>query len=355
MDPRKLLATGRARLIAGAIAVLLCIITVASVAAAASGPTRSVKAFCTTYYTQVNKIWQMGHMKTGSELGDAFQSVAAVSELPVMFNALDKVAPDTIEPDVANISASFQQVEQSANGTLSGLGGALAASIMSAGSWENFTQYTNANCPVQVYDPQLYAAQQAAARAANNAQVQQAESDLAGAYKQLQTDVTKMQGLSWNSSWTVSHMQTAYKHLQTVYAQVKAVAETHDCTQTDNMISGVLKDAYGAVDNVRENTPPDTDISSSAAVSLRGDTDNTASGVTTYAGALTTALKSAPGAHVKVTVAMATQLVTTAQGLVKQFDDTANRQMNQVGDLETKAANLYELHASDLDALACQS
>jgi hypothetical protein len=351
----KWLSSGRAKLIAAAAAALVVAITAVSVSAATGGPSRSVNSFCTTYYAQMNKIWAMGHMKTGSQLGDAFQSMAALSELPVMFDALDHVAPDTIEPDVANIRDNMKAADQSANGTLSGLGGALAASIMSAGSWENFTQYTDANCPVKAYDPALYAAQQAAARAANTAAVQQAETNLSGAYNQLQTDVTKMQGLSWDSSWTVSHMQDAWKHEQTVYAQAQALAQQHQCTQVDNMITGSLTDAENAVTNMTENTPPATDISGSAASGLRGDTDNMASQVTYYSGPLTEALKSAPAAHVNVTVAMATQLVATAQGLVKKFDDTANMQMNQIGELRTKAADLAELHSSALDAAACGS
>lgn len=357
MDVNKFLATTRGRIIAALAGVAVLAIGVPVAVTAASKPSRSVDAFCGTYYQQMHKMWDMAHMQTGTPLGDAFQYGAAVSEMPVMFDALDKVAPDTIEPDVANIYQALQNAEQSAGSgdALSALAGGLAATFESMGSWENFTLYVQNNCPIQKYDPQLYRAQQAAAKAANNAQVAAAEKNLAGGYRALQSVLTKMQGLNWNNSWTLAQMAAALAHERRVLANIQAVASAHDCTKTDAMINGALRNADNAVSNVKEDTTDSArDITSSAASELRSpELDSGVSNLAYYEGPLTEALKSAPGAKVQVTVAMANNLIAQGKAMEKRFDSANQAQSNQISHNETVAAHLEFDNAYKLDQMAC--
>src|SRR5690348_8372200 len=114
MDFSKLLSTARGKLITALTGITALAIGIPITVVATSGSGRSVPAFCQTYYSQLDRIMKMAQQPAGSQLGDAFQSMAAISEMRVMFDALDKVAPETIEPDVANIRDSMKSAEQGA-------------------------------------------------------------------------------------------------------------------------------------------------------------------------------------------------------------------------------------------------
>jgi hypothetical protein len=70
--------------------------------------------------------------------------------MATFFGQLDAVAPQSIEPDVAQIQQAFQQeinnAGQDITNPIAGLIGGLASSIETAPAWTAVNNWTNANC-----------------------------------------------------------------------------------------------------------------------------------------------------------------------------------------------------------------
>lgn len=74
----------------------------------------------------------------------------AVGDVVIIFEKLDKVAPDDIEPDVAAIRDSLKAQTEAASGAvdnpLGAIAGGLVSSLTTAGSWDRVSKYVVAEC-----------------------------------------------------------------------------------------------------------------------------------------------------------------------------------------------------------------
>jgi hypothetical protein len=132
--------------------VAVTVIVVAAIGGTAFGahavvtPQRSTANFCKVYSQEKAKYIR----DTSSDnVGVGLMAVMAV---PQLFDKLDKVAPDEIESDVANIRDSLKKsMDAGASGTpdnpFAGLGGALVAGLQSAQSWQNVSNFVDQRCP----------------------------------------------------------------------------------------------------------------------------------------------------------------------------------------------------------------
>jgi hypothetical protein len=130
-----------------------------AIVAVACKPGRSVNAFCATFRTEATRLhdkYQAAVDKAGSSdpiggfigaLGSALQSQG---DLTVMFQRLDDVAPEDIEPDVAAMRDAFRtQAEATRNvGTdpLGALGAGLITGLQSYGSQQQVDAYLRSHC-----------------------------------------------------------------------------------------------------------------------------------------------------------------------------------------------------------------
>jgi hypothetical protein len=96
--------------------------------------------------------YQAAAQDSSASEGGALSSLATLVGMPgdllVMFTAMDKRAPDDIEPSVASVIDSLKR-EEDALGSGSILGtliGGLAASLTSSGAWQNVNNYIGQNC-----------------------------------------------------------------------------------------------------------------------------------------------------------------------------------------------------------------
>jgi hypothetical protein len=113
---------------------------------AAFASQHSTKNFCKVYSQEKAKYIN------STNSGNVGTGLTAVLGIPQLFDRLDRVAPSTIEPDVANIRDSLKRAEEAAgnaslNNPLAGLGGGLVASLESAQSWQNVANFVDQNCP----------------------------------------------------------------------------------------------------------------------------------------------------------------------------------------------------------------
>jgi hypothetical protein len=126
-----------------------------------SGPTRSVSSFCSTLASEkeayLSKYDTRADTIESSSLDDfskAFASlgsaVEAMGDAVRIFDRLDRVAPDDIQPDVAAIRDSLQKQIDNAGDAVSNPLGALAGGLVSGlstmGSWQRVEDYIETNC-----------------------------------------------------------------------------------------------------------------------------------------------------------------------------------------------------------------
>jgi hypothetical protein len=125
-------------------------------ALASQEPARSAASFCKVYDQQKREYlakYDAGN-KPASNMNEAFaalgKSVQAIGDVTVIFDHLDKVAPDDIEPDVARVRDSLKQNEQNAisnaGNPLAGLASGLTTALLSSGSWQRVSGYVEAHC-----------------------------------------------------------------------------------------------------------------------------------------------------------------------------------------------------------------
>jgi hypothetical protein len=133
---------------------------VGTAAAGCGGPQRSAQAFCATFQREAVRLHDKYQAQVGSldvdadplgslatTLGTALE---AQGDLVVLFDRLDKVAPDEIEPEVAAVrDAMKKQVDAAGDALkdpLGALGSALLNGLTNMGSYNAVDQYIQSNC-----------------------------------------------------------------------------------------------------------------------------------------------------------------------------------------------------------------
>lgn len=127
------------------------ILAVAVGTGCSSAPPRTAAEFCTVYHQQEQQyLSKYDNSSPNEPLTDMANLIGAMSDWVPIFQALDNVAPPSIEPDVHTILDSLKQQEQAAGEELSdplgALGSGLEASMMSSASWDNLSAYISAHC-----------------------------------------------------------------------------------------------------------------------------------------------------------------------------------------------------------------
>ncbi|TFV88575.1 hypothetical protein [Blastococcus sp. CT_GayMR16] len=117
---------------------------------------RSVEAYCETFYGEGQELRQQWIDAGNTE--DPFAAMGTIFSAPrdlaAFFDRLEKVAPDDIQPDVAQLRDAFQQQADSMGDTAAGmfsnpLGtalGSLAAGMSTSGASQRVDAYTLENC-----------------------------------------------------------------------------------------------------------------------------------------------------------------------------------------------------------------
>ncbi|HPB73558.1 MAG TPA: hypothetical protein PLX71_11335 [Phycicoccus sp.] len=133
---------------------------IAALLPAGCGTPRTPEAFCTVYHEQKDAYLSKYNAaakdieNTKDPLTQTFaglgMALGAMGDVVTIFDKLDKVAPDDIEPDVAKIRDSLQKQIDTAGNSISDPLGGLASGLMSAlttqGSWQRVNEYVVAHC-----------------------------------------------------------------------------------------------------------------------------------------------------------------------------------------------------------------
>lgn len=127
------------------------VLAVVAVSGCGGGRPRTAAEFCRVYYQQEHQyLAHYGHSSPNQPLQDLANVIGAMSDWVPIFQALDQVAPPSIEPDVHNIIDALKQEEQAAGNEVSNPLGAVAsgleAGFMSTASWDNVSQYIQQHC-----------------------------------------------------------------------------------------------------------------------------------------------------------------------------------------------------------------
>lgn len=126
----------------------------------ACGAGRSTEAFCDTLEAQVVELRSKYTDRAGmlDSEGDPLAAllvglgslVEAQGDLVVMFDRLEGVAPDDIQPEVAAVRESLQRqldaAGESVGDPLGGLGSSLVAGVSAMGSYAAVQNYISSNC-----------------------------------------------------------------------------------------------------------------------------------------------------------------------------------------------------------------
>ncbi len=138
--------------------VAVAVLSLLAIGISGCGSNRSVQAFCDTYHEQKTAFIDRygGSTKLGKDpsLGESFAALAnglaSVGDVVVIFDELDKVAPDDIESDVARVRDSIQSQIDGAGGMISdplgAVAGGLVSGLTSAGSFQRVSDYVSVNC-----------------------------------------------------------------------------------------------------------------------------------------------------------------------------------------------------------------
>ena len=111
--------------------VSVCIALAVISVGGCGGPKRSAAAFCKTLVSEKQRFLSTYDNSKQAPLQSMFTGLASVGEIPVIFDKLDKVAPDDIEPDVAAVRDSFKQQINGLGGAASNPFGAFASELIS--------------------------------------------------------------------------------------------------------------------------------------------------------------------------------------------------------------------------------
>lgn len=142
--------------LAAAVGLLVLLLTLATLTGCA--PKRSVAAFCGVIKDQSLQLHakymqadQGAHSNTFTgEMQYLGAALGTEGDMELMFRKLDQVAPDDIEPDVAQVLEAYQKAQDAAGGSftnpLGALGGSLVAGLSSMGAEHDIETYVNQNC-----------------------------------------------------------------------------------------------------------------------------------------------------------------------------------------------------------------
>ena len=123
-----------------------------------SEPTRSKAAFCATFKKQAIALHDKYESadqaaSDGTSLGmlSGFSSIVqAPGDMVVLFDSLDKAAPNDIEPSVAEVLNSLRKMQDAQKDALtnplSALGSGLVSALTSGGAYQQVNDYITANC-----------------------------------------------------------------------------------------------------------------------------------------------------------------------------------------------------------------
>lgn len=130
------------------------------------GQSRSVDAFCDTFRSQTTAMLEKYRSRLGSLdyqnhplktlLVGAGSAIEAQGDLAVMFDHLEAVAPDEIEPEVAAVRDMYQKqldtAAKAAGDPVGALVGGLVTGISSMGAYESVQKFILANCDTSFLD-----------------------------------------------------------------------------------------------------------------------------------------------------------------------------------------------------------
>lgn len=131
------------------VAIVLCGLALTG---CSSSPTRSVAAYCTTFYQKGSQIRSEYLNVDASKnlLGAIADVISAPAQLADFFGDLAAVAPPSIQPQVAEIQAAFQKEVGGATGDLTNpVGGiitGIASAIETGPAWNAVNNWTEDNC-----------------------------------------------------------------------------------------------------------------------------------------------------------------------------------------------------------------
>jgi len=126
------------------------------------GAERSPQAFCKVYDEEkaayIAKYNERNDQVQALEESDSLAAFMvaggsifeALGDIVIIFDKLDKVAPDDIEPDVAAIRDALKKQNESAkdsyNDPIGSLLGGLVSGLTTSGSWTRVGDYVTENC-----------------------------------------------------------------------------------------------------------------------------------------------------------------------------------------------------------------
>jgi hypothetical protein len=140
------------------VTLVLALVLALTSACFGMGSQRSVGAFCKTFkdqaitlhtkYENADKSIQSGG--AAGTLTGIVTLVQSTGDMVVMFSALDKVAPDDIEPSVAQVLDAFKQAEDNNKNAFSNplgaMGSGLIIALQSGGAYSNVDHYISQHC-----------------------------------------------------------------------------------------------------------------------------------------------------------------------------------------------------------------
>lgn len=129
----------------------LAVASIVGLVACHDGSTRSVSAYCKTFFEYGKQLRAEYQGAQNSDLlTQAAKAIEAPQELATFFSRLDKVAPSDIEPDIAVIRNAFQKESDNlgpaAANPLAGLITNLLTGLTSTGSWQRVNDWTDEHC-----------------------------------------------------------------------------------------------------------------------------------------------------------------------------------------------------------------
>lgn len=162
------------RIILSAIAVIALLVAVSNIDFGSGGSDRSTEAYCDAWlnytkpkgeeYDAIVKAYKQAMDNPGKSAKDKAERTKAIEDITTMFAAMpgdiaelydtvDKVAPDEIEPDVARAARDahvFEEQQRNVPEDLAGLGGGflekLLQSAASAPTQQRIHDWNAANC-----------------------------------------------------------------------------------------------------------------------------------------------------------------------------------------------------------------
>jgi hypothetical protein len=290
-----------------------------------AGPTHSVASFCKVYRAEKERYIKQTERPV-SNAGDALNAAGTILSVPELFDRLNKVAPDDIEPDIANIRDSLraarEQAGANAGDPLTGMASSLVAGMAAGPSWERVSKYVDANCTT----PEERARREAAA---NQATLKSADDALTSALADLakevkdEEDYPKGDPLDIETGYASPSLNEAWKTLQADFAKAKQDAAAHPhpepglCLLSDVKSMGTVQGDYDQLEGARDWAPGGTAAAGWVPHDqlISGAADKAEEALSAFGDALA----KAPAATAANTVDAATQNISEARDVAASF------------------------------------